>query len=1636
MATMSTGGMRLMHSPLAAESSTSKYTAADPSNDSASAFGFANNYESQQNPHPSSNNGLVIINNSNSGGVNINAPQLMICTPKDATVDYDVNVTPLYEYIGDSNWKAATERCWQCPKEASTWVVRYRRDVSGNKMPSSGGGNNVLWRFLPIHSACALNPPTSFVRALLQCHPQGTRTLDDQGMLPLHYACGARCSREVLYLLLMSFPQAALRSDPNGMLPLHYLAQWGPSEPGVIDMVCVATGHKVGGGCMDGDGNTAEMLAMKATYLGHEDVARKIRDFESRFLKDAVAASPTAGSDNGSIVGGLTLSPSLVAIDNALGGGGGGAPRSPMSASSYRNRGGSRTLTVQTAFTPRNQHQRHNSAPTDKYSSFEDNGTEDNDILIVNNNNENDSNLWNMTPQSGRQVMHKLGVSPTRNYLQANGGGGNKYLSPNFPLDLTCPTNCRKDPAPDAEATDSATRDFRSRHSPRNITRLDPPAATPSGGARRSSSTPRNFGPTLKDTSSIRSMTNVVPKPATTTTSINANADRTPNETSRVKTNILSNKSTTNNSRSVYNPRYGSFASSYSATTGLPPKSPRVLQTPKNFYLNDSFGIGLGGGKQYTSNQAQHQESREPISDSDRQDRRLAELREELSSIRASGGGGVSNYIDGRQPNRNLPYASVRFEDNEAREPPPQSNETNSVSGGSFAISSMSWGHSGGVHGSSNSNMSNGTNLTQQDVFEEAGNRPNDNEKEINAAIHTSQREKALMKELDMLRSEKELAEEALNNIAMIGGTLENCISGDGSDYVSKRGEVEKNDDEVSKLTFQNEFDHVEGVETIGSPRMKMGRCADVTTNAIIVGVDRVTSSKGSIENDMERLMREKKKIDLAIQQAVNIQRNKELNELSNASNASTGKSSDILEEALKKIAELTEQVLSEQKKSTELEQQVLSLKDEKEFTKRSHTEAVSNHLKEVQSLRECFDKAKVEIDKYRDDAKDALEVKEQEWNEERRILLENVENHKVRCIMAQTEIEEYREDAKSLREGFDKAKVDIDKYRDDAQRALIAKELEWNEERRVLEEQIKNLEVELSLAQNGEQNVRALVEENELKWKEERGRLETEIQLLKESISDGLKRSLSMASTMKSDCKNEVSVTDDVSSTSMFHLRMQLANAVTEAEEMRKFNTAIRREHDKTVEALESELKEERKSKTESLSQIVTLQYKIASLQQEMEYAKEDNRKERLIMLEPTPSSRSRGCVSFPSSSEEDDSEYSRERPMLEPTPSSRSRGSVNFGGSSNDSQSYRTLEMEVYMLKDKLREKVDEAQKYRRELDATKKLVEEMDYLPCQSSLTMGDDKSEKYLEQICDLKKKIAQLKQMEIAQAHQLREEKMLHEHALLDKEDDCNEKIRDLKNKHELELIRMKDLSRAELREQEAKFLQNISDREKKEQESSLGADSYTAREIDKIVKQKDENHEKRIKKIISEKDEMIATKEKEFENKVAELEDEIKTLKDIIKKKDKEFEVTVAELEAEVETLRRKLDATLIDAAQPLKDIIKKKDKEFEVTVAGLEDEIETLRRKLDATVLDAAQYEREQHEKQQHEKELRECKRELDRQRRNHRSEMNQLKNTLEMQKSKQERLQSHIQSLEKQISEMVNDYEEKLLRAYYDKC
>lgn len=168
-------------------------------------------------------------------------------------VDYDKNITDLYEAITNCDWEIAVKALENRPREARTWVVRHYED-----------SEDIMWRFLPLHSACARQPPADVISTLLTAYPEAARCVDDQGMYPLHYACGNQASREVIRLLLVANPQAARIADPRGMLPLHYLACWGPSSVSIIDMVLVA--NRDVKNATDSDGNTALDLAKEGEY--------------------------------------------------------------------------------------------------------------------------------------------------------------------------------------------------------------------------------------------------------------------------------------------------------------------------------------------------------------------------------------------------------------------------------------------------------------------------------------------------------------------------------------------------------------------------------------------------------------------------------------------------------------------------------------------------------------------------------------------------------------------------------------------------------------------------------------------------------------------------------------------------------------------------------------------------------------------------------------------------------------------------------------------------------------------------------------------------------------------------------------------------------------------------------------------------------------------------------------------------------------------------------------------------------------------------------------------------------------------------------------------------------------------------
>jgi len=665
----------------------------------------------------------------------------------------------------------------------------------------------------------------------------------------------------------------------------------------------------------------------------------------------------------------------------------------------------------------------------------------------------------------------------------------------------------------------------------------------------------------------------------------------------------------------------------------------------------------------------------------------------------------------------------------------------------------------------------------------------------------------ALKEEINRLRAEKNKAEMALKKATMLAPILSVSHSEESEDS------HDVHDDGVSKLTF------LEGhaMEAASSPRNNNHRQ----------------------QNSME----------LVIQRARD-----EQGEFPSTSGANKLDSIDE-SSAIKTIAELKEQIATEKAKSSELQNQVASLKEENESSIKSHGETIAT----VKSLGKSLEKAKVEIEKLRSNKQD------KEKNNTK-----------------------------------------------------------------VFEDQIKALNKKCLKAQNEEHKLRALMKDKELQWNEERRDLEVEIKSLKllgSTSSDG-----SLSRNSKSDSV------------------LELQAAIKEADDMRKFNAAIRSEHDETIAQLETELTEERSGRTECLSQIVTLQYRIATLEQEIDEYKDEAKNAKLL-------------------------------------------SSLSTRGSSD-------METELSKLKKQLRDKIKDAEKQHKLVNQTKLnlqtkerqlLAAQNDLDDVKQQLEASEDRVKELeeadndvdstsssSEQISTLKKKIKKLQQSDDDNTQKLWEANKLHKRAMQDKEDEYTETIRDLKIKHEKILIEKEDEYLQKIRdtknkteqsfeEREASYIKQLRDIKKKEQAWTEREDdllkqmnaekltsSFSELEIDNLMQQKEEDFKKSIQKAIAEKDE-------EFEQEASKLKEEIDRLK--------EEQVDANDDKAAVQEVKAQ----------------------------------------------------------------LKECKKELKQQQRKHKSEMAKIQNTMEMQKSKEGRLQSHIQSLEKQITDMVNDYESRLQDAFY---
>ncbi|KAL7576066.1 hypothetical protein ACA910_000850 [Epithemia clementina (nom. ined.)] len=142
-------------------------------------------------------------------------------------VDYE-HRTVLFRMILKKDWKQAAARARTFPGEAATWIV------------TKGFNGNL--RFLPLHKACVLQPPSSIIESLLEAFPEGAESKDQDGWLPIHCACFYGADADVVNHLLTTYARGANQKDEEGRLPLHYACLKGASQE-VVD-VLLATSSK------------------------------------------------------------------------------------------------------------------------------------------------------------------------------------------------------------------------------------------------------------------------------------------------------------------------------------------------------------------------------------------------------------------------------------------------------------------------------------------------------------------------------------------------------------------------------------------------------------------------------------------------------------------------------------------------------------------------------------------------------------------------------------------------------------------------------------------------------------------------------------------------------------------------------------------------------------------------------------------------------------------------------------------------------------------------------------------------------------------------------------------------------------------------------------------------------------------------------------------------------------------------------------------------------------------------------------------------------------------------------------------------------------------------------------------------
>ena len=100
----------------------------------------------------------------------------------------------------------------------------------------------LIWKLLPIHRLCEMQPQLEVVRAIVHAYPISLTLPDHRGRLPLHSACRKGASHDVIDLLVQVEPRTALCKDKKERLPLHIAVEYNASKLVIEVLLRVAAG--------------------------------------------------------------------------------------------------------------------------------------------------------------------------------------------------------------------------------------------------------------------------------------------------------------------------------------------------------------------------------------------------------------------------------------------------------------------------------------------------------------------------------------------------------------------------------------------------------------------------------------------------------------------------------------------------------------------------------------------------------------------------------------------------------------------------------------------------------------------------------------------------------------------------------------------------------------------------------------------------------------------------------------------------------------------------------------------------------------------------------------------------------------------------------------------------------------------------------------------------------------------------------------------------------------------------------------------------------------------------------------------------------------------------------------------------